>query len=32
VAGEDSSAELVGLALPNNAHTGALEPEVKAAD
>jgi hypothetical protein len=32
VAGEHSSAELVGFALPNNAHAGTLEPEVEAAD
>jgi hypothetical protein len=32
MAGEDSSAELVGFALPNNAHTRPFEAEIEAAD
>ena len=30
--GEDSAAELIGLALPDDSHSGALEPEVEATD
>jgi hypothetical protein len=32
VAGEDPPAELIGFALPEHSHAGALESEVEAAD